>query len=83
MGKAVRTEGIRSFPKSVVGMTPCRDHMNACLLRRERENFIFLMSKTLKGTGKVKRSGTGVTDYFSAQNVKGRVACIFWNYMVN
>lgn len=83
MGKAVRTEGIRSFPKSVVGMTPCRDHMNACLLRRERENFVFLMSKTLKGTGKVKRSGTGVTDYFSAQNVKGRVACIFWNYMVN
>lgn len=83
MGKAVRTEGIRSFPKSVVGMAPCRDHMNACLPRREHENFIFLMSKTLKGTRKVKGSVTGVTDYFSAQNVTGRVACIFWNHMVN
>ena len=54
MGKAVEREGIQSFPKSVAGMTPYRDHMNVCLLRRECENLPFLMRKSLKGAGKVK-----------------------------
>lgn len=52
--KAVGTERSQSFPKSVAGMAPYRDHMNVCLPRRECENFTFLMRKSLKGAGKVK-----------------------------
>ena len=61
-------------------MAPCRDHVNARLPRRERENFIFLDEQNFKRNWKGERVRNWC---FSAQNVKGRVACIFWNYMVN